>query len=89
VTVSPATASLVVGITPTQQLTAVTKDANGNVLTGRVVTWTSSNPAAATVDKWSDRRVAAGVVTIWRPRRSRPVRARSPWRRRPLLVHCG
>jgi uncharacterized protein YjdB len=48
VTVSPSSASLVVGAT--RQLTAVTKDASGNVLTGRVVTWSSSNPGAATVD---------------------------------------
>src|SRR5205823_1149835 len=50
VSVSPSTASLVLGITPTQQLTAITKDANGNVLTGRTITWTSSNVAAATVN---------------------------------------
>jgi uncharacterized protein YjdB len=56
VTVSPATATLVLGITPTQQFTAVTKDANGNVLAGRLVAWTSSNTAAATVD-------ATGLVT--------------------------
>jgi len=56
VTVSPSTVDLVLGITPTQQLSAVTKDANGNVLTGRSVTWTSSNSAAATVS-------ASGLVT--------------------------
>ena len=56
VTVTPASANLVLGVTPTQQLTAVTKDANGSVLTGRLVTWTSSNTAAATVD-------ANGLVT--------------------------
>jgi uncharacterized protein YjdB len=50
VTVTPPTASLVVGVTQTQQLTAVTKDANGNVLTGRLVSWSSSNTALATVD---------------------------------------
>ena len=50
VTVNPASASLVLGVTPTQQLTAVIKDANGNVLSGRVVTWSSSNSAAAAVD---------------------------------------
>jgi alpha-tubulin suppressor-like RCC1 family protein len=31
-------------------LQAITRDANGNVLTGRVIRWTSSNPAIATVD---------------------------------------
>jgi uncharacterized protein YjdB len=53
VTVSPPNASIVVG--GTQQLTAVTKDGAGNVLTGRTVTW-SSNNAAATVN-------ANGLVT--------------------------
>jgi uncharacterized protein YjdB len=48
VTVSPASASVVTGAT--QQLTAVTKDAGNNVLSGRTVTWASSNTAAATVD---------------------------------------
>ena len=50
VTVSPLSATLVLGVTPTQQLSATLKDANNIVLTGRVVTWTSSNPSAATVD---------------------------------------
>ncbi len=48
VTVSPATASIMVG--QTVQLTATPKDANGNVLTGRVVTWTISNAGVATVN---------------------------------------
>jgi len=56
VTVTPGTATLVLGITPTQQLTAVAKDANGNVLTGRTVSWSSSNTGAATVS-------ATGLVT--------------------------
>ncbi|PYP65695.1 MAG: Ig domain-containing protein, partial [Gemmatimonadetes bacterium] len=47
VTVSPASAS--VAVAQTVQLTAVLKDANGNTLTGRTVTWTSSNTAVATV----------------------------------------
>src|SRR5437762_1844188 len=54
VTVSPATASLTVGATT--QLTATPKDANGTALSGRVVTWATSNAAAATVS-------ASGVVT--------------------------
>jgi len=54
VTVTPSSASIVVGAV--RQLTAVTKDASGNVLTGRAVTWSSSNPGAATVD-------TTGVVT--------------------------
>lgn len=45
--VSPASATLAPGAT--QQLIAVAKDAAGNVLTGRVVTWSTSNAAAATV----------------------------------------
>jgi uncharacterized protein YjdB len=56
--VSPATASVVLGAT--QALTATTKDANGNVLTGRVVTWTSSATAVATV---STSGVVTGVAT--------------------------
>jgi len=45
VTVSPAAASVVVG--GPQQLTAQTKDSTGAVLTGRTVTWSSSNTALA------------------------------------------
>jgi hypothetical protein len=48
VTVSPLSASLAVGVK--QQLTALLKDANNITLTGRVVTWTSSNAAVAPVD---------------------------------------
>ncbi len=47
VTVSPATASVQVG--GTVQLTAVTRDANGNILTGRAITWSSSTTTVATV----------------------------------------
>src|SRR3989441_1740364 len=47
VTVSPAAPSVLVGATA--QLTATPKDANGNPLTGRTVTWASSAPAVATV----------------------------------------
>src|SRR5207245_8778689 len=48
VTVTPATASVQAG--QTVQLTATLKDANGNILTGRVVTWSSSNNTAASVN---------------------------------------
>ena len=48
VTVSPSPASVVAG--QTVQLTATPKDANGNPLTGRVVTWSSSNTSVATVN---------------------------------------
>jgi uncharacterized protein YjdB len=54
VTVNPSSASIVVGTT--QQLTATTTDSSNNVLTGRTITWSSSNTAAATVD-------ANGLVT--------------------------
>src|SRR5207244_9939002 len=54
VAVSPATANVFVGATT--QLSAVTKDAAGSVLSGRVISWTSSNAAIATVS-------AAGLVT--------------------------
>src|SRR5687767_13722266 len=48
VTVSPAVASI--GIGATTQLTAVTLDVNGNVLTGRPVAWSSADPAKVSVD---------------------------------------
>jgi hypothetical protein len=54
VTVSPSTAALTVGGTVT--LSATLRDSGGNVLTGRTVTWSSSNTTAATVS-------ASGVVT--------------------------
>ncbi len=63
VTVAPAVAS--VQITPgsvsimpgsTQQLTTTVRDSSGADLTGRAVTWTTSNPAIATV-------TATGLVT--------------------------
>src|SRR5438445_1385589 len=47
VAVAPTTSSLTVG--DTVRLAATVKDASGNVLTDRVVTWASSNPAVATV----------------------------------------
>jgi uncharacterized protein YjdB len=64
VTVQPPTMALVVGQTATA--TAVLKDANGNVLTGRVVTWVSSNPLIATVS-------ATGLVTAVAPSGASPV----------------
>jgi uncharacterized protein YjdB len=54
VTVSPSTASLTVG--GTQQLTATLRDASGNTLTGRTVTWSTSSSTVATVS-------ASGLVT--------------------------
>src|SRR5205809_2124463 len=54
VSVSPASASVSVG--QTVQLAATPKDANGNPLTGRTMTWSSGNTAVATVS-------ASGIVT--------------------------
>jgi len=54
VSVSPASASLTAG--STRQLTATAKDAGGNTLGGRIVTWSSDNHAAATVN-------GSGLVT--------------------------
>ena len=54
ITVTPPTASLVVG--RTTQLAATVKDAAGTVLTGRTTTWTTSAATIATVD-------ASGLVT--------------------------
>ena len=63
VTISPATASVAVGATV--QLTATTKDANGNVLTGRTVTWSSNATGIATVNgSGLVSGVAAGSATI-------------------------
>src|SRR5439155_1858577 len=47
VTVNPPSATILVGAT--QQLSAVTKDATGATLSGRVVTWSTSNAAVAKV----------------------------------------
>jgi len=54
VTVAPTTTTLSVGDSTT--LTATAKDASGNVIAGAPVTWSSDNPAAATVS-------SSGVVT--------------------------
>ncbi len=59
VTISPSTQTVVVGAT-TPAFTAVTKDGSNNVLTGRVVTFTSSDPTIATIDANSG--VATGVA---------------------------
>ena len=54
VALTPADDTVRVG--ETTQLTATTKDADGNTLSGRVVTWTSNNTAVATVS-------STGLVT--------------------------
>lgn len=63
VTVSPSADTVTVGQTTT--LTATTKDASGNVLTGRAVTWATSNASVATVSASGVvTGVAAGIATI-------------------------
>ena len=63
VSVSPATASVQAG--QTVQLTATPKDVSGNALSGRTVTWASSNSGVATVSaSGAASGVAAGSVTI-------------------------
>src|SRR6266702_2485642 len=57
VTVSPAPASVPAG--QTLQLTATPKDVNGNPLTGRTISWSSSNTSVATV---SSSGLVSGVV---------------------------
>src|SRR2546428_6872574 len=61
--VSPAGASVQVG--PMAPFSATLQDANGNTLTGRTVTWSSSNAALATVNRSGPcTGVAAGSATI-------------------------
>ncbi len=48
VTVSPASSSLLLG--QTAQLTAILKDASGNTLTGRTITWSSNLPLLVSVN---------------------------------------
>ena len=63
VTLTPAIASLLIGATA--QLTATLKDALGNPLSGRVVTWASSAPGVAAVSgTGSVTGYGVGAVTI-------------------------
>ena len=63
VAVSPSTPSIQVG--GTAQLSATTRDANGVVLTGRAIAWSSSNTGVATVSSSGlVTAVAAGSATI-------------------------
>jgi len=62
VTISPPSPSLTVGAT--QQFAATLKDASGNMLTGRAITWTSNNVGVTTVD-------GSGLATAVRSARPR------------------
>ena len=69
VTVAPSTGSVSRSKNESLQLTATLKDANGNVLTGRTVTWASSNTVIATVSssglvKPATGSLLTGTVTI-------------------------
>src|SRR5438093_2886276 len=63
VSVTPATATI--GVGQTAQYAAITRDAFGNPLGGRTVTWSSSNPAVATVNGAGQATaVAVGAATL-------------------------
>jgi uncharacterized protein YjdB len=63
VTVSPASSSVETGATA--QFSAVTRDASDNTLTGRSITWSSSNTSVATISSAGlVTAVAAGSATI-------------------------
>ena len=64
IAVSPASSTLTVG--QTAQLTATPKDANGDPLTGRVITWMSDNATVAAVDGGGlvTAKAAGGPATI-------------------------
>ncbi|HEY1952511.1 MAG TPA: Ig-like domain-containing protein [Gemmatimonadaceae bacterium] len=62
VTVAPAAPSINVGGNVT--LTATVKDAQGNVMTGQSIAWSTSNSAVATVNNGVVSGIAAGTATI-------------------------
>ena len=63
VAVSPTSLSQAVGAT--KQVSVTLKDASGNVLTGRTVTWASSNTAVATVSASGlEKGITSGSATI-------------------------
>ena len=77
VTVTAAQSSVVVGASV--QMTAVTLDAGGNVLTGRTVTWSTSDVAVASVNtSGSATGQSPGEATITAHPRARAARHRSP-----------
>jgi uncharacterized protein YjdB len=65
ITVNPAAATLT-SLGDAQQFTATARDAQGNVMTGVVFAWTSSNPSVATVtaDGGLGTAISRGTVTI-------------------------
>ncbi|PYP46446.1 MAG: hypothetical protein DMD42_04275 [Gemmatimonadetes bacterium] len=72
--VSPASANMFVG--QTLSLTATPKDAAGNTLTGRPVTWASSSPSVATVSNTGQvAGVTQGSATITATSESKTARA--------------
>ena len=65
VTVAPSSQSVVAGSTTSSPFVATVRDGSGNMLTGRVVTFQSSDNTIATVDNSGNATgVAAGSVTI-------------------------
>jgi hypothetical protein len=62
VSVNPSSATIGVGLSTT--LVATCRDAGGNVLSGRTVTWSTSNAAVATVAAGTVTIVAVGTATI-------------------------
>ena len=78
VTVDPAAADVPVG--GIAQLSATTKDAAGNVLTGRTVDWSSDAPAVATVSATGAvAGIAAGTATITATSEGGAAFRRSQW----------
>lgn len=93
ITVSPTTATI--GIGATAQLVATLRDASNNILTGRTVTWSSSNggvafvsatglvsgigAGSATVTATSEGRTATAAVTVPAPATSSPANFASRW----------
>jgi trimeric autotransporter adhesin len=65
VTVSPSSQTIIAGNSTTSPYTSIEKDAGGNTLTGRVVTWETSDHSVATIDNSGNATSSApGTVTI-------------------------
>lgn len=83
VAVTPVTDTVVIG--QTTQLAAVTRDGDGNALSQRVVTWSSSDVAVATVSSSGVvTGIAAGAATITATSEGRSASARIAVRIRPV-----